>query len=377
VITLYAHLHPELREPEDFGDRIRAALDATPNAAAGLRAVPIARLAWARIERDPDNPVALDDCEHALHLARESGDPRVLAEVAMWSGFMLNANDAAIEAVAAADASGDPELSVQSRTEVTKFCDVTTGTSLVHEAERLARRHGLDSYRAEIALAKAEFAMHRGDAETARAGVDEALAFDAAAPVSTRFYTRTWGGIVLADLGQFTQAEALLLDALALNERTPTSVLDRETRGGLAHVARLRGDASSARAEAGLALDADHHYVRWTDGLALLALAAADRADDRSRDAIDSLVPILTENSRRIDVVAQAVEELAACLADLDRPIDAARALATADRWRRANAAPVAPARAGLVDDLRARLGAAEPLARADLLTLAHTVRNP
>jgi predicted ATPase/class 3 adenylate cyclase len=376
VITVYAHLHPELREPEDFGDRIRAALDATPNAAPGLRAVSLVRLAWDRTERDPSSTIALEYCEHALNLARESGDPRVLAEVAMWAGFMLTGNDGALEAVAAADASGDPELAVQSRTEVVKFCDQATGTTLLQDAERLAQRHSLDGYRAAIALANAEFAMSRGDTAGARAGVDEALAFDAVAPMSARFYTRTWGGIVLADLGQFTEAEALLLDALALMKRTPTGVLERETRGGLAHLARLRGDAAMARAEAELALDADHHYVRWTDGLALLALAAADRADSRPRAAIESLVPILVEG-QRLDVVTQAVEEFAACLADLDRPDDAARALATADSWRAAGGAPVAPARAAVVDDLRSRLGAAEHVTRADLVALAHPASKP
>jgi hypothetical protein len=120
-----------------------------------------------------------------------------------------------------------------------------------------------------------------------------------------------------------------------------------------------------------MALDAEHHYLRWTDGLALLALAAADRAGGRPREAIDSLIVILTESSRRLDVVCQAAEELAACLADLERPVDAARALATADHWRRTRAVPVAPARAGLVDDLRSRLGTAEHFARADLVALA------
>jgi len=295
----------------------------------------------------------------------------------MWAGFMLTGNDGALEAVAAADASGDPELAVQSRTEVVKFCDPTTGTSLLQDAERLAQRHGLDGYRAAIATANAEYALSRGDTATARADVDEALAFDDAAPASARFYTRTWGGIVLADLGQFTDAEALLLDALALNERAPTGVLERETRGGLAHLARLRGDPATARTQAELALDADHHYLRWTDGLALLALAAADRADSRPRTAIDSLVPILTEHSPRLDVVTQAVEELAACLADLHRPDDAARALATADHWRATRTAPVAPARAAVVDDLRSRLGAAEHLTRADLVALAHHASQP
>ena len=147
VITVYAHLHPQLREPKDFGDRIQAALDATPNAAPGLRAVSLVRLAWDRTERDPDNAVALEDCEQALHLARASGDPRVLAEVAMWAGFMLTGDDGALEAVAAADASGDPELAVQSRTEVVKFCGLTTGTLLLQDAERLAQHHGLDGYR--------------------------------------------------------------------------------------------------------------------------------------------------------------------------------------------------------------------------------------
>ena len=108
VITVFAHLHPELREPEGFGDRIRAALDATPTSAPGLRAVSLVRPAWACTERDPDSTVALEDCEQALQLTRESGDPRVLAEVAMWAGFMLTGSDAALEAVAAADASGDP-----------------------------------------------------------------------------------------------------------------------------------------------------------------------------------------------------------------------------------------------------------------------------
>ena len=376
VIRILAGLHPELREPADFGNRIRAALSAAPDAPASLRAVALARLGWEILETDPGrSDAAIEASMQALALARECGDLRTMAEVAMWSGFTARdsaqATEIGREAVAAADATGDTELAVYVRLEVVKLSEVDACEVLLEDADRLARRDGLDGYRAAIAYWIAQLASHRGDEALALRSMDEALAFDAAAPTADRWGSRTWGAIVLADQGHFVEAEALLADALHLLGRVPTGLHESETRAGCAHLARLRGDAAAARTEADAALGPRRPYLRWTDGLALLALASADRLDGEPATAVSSLLPILVDSGRVTDVAAQAMEELAACLADLGQPDDAARALATADDWRRAERAPLPPGRRPPVEHLRAQLDPAAPMTHEQLLELA------
>ena len=70
VIAILSMLHPELRPPDHLEARIRAALDATPDAPASLRAMALARLAWEIIVTghggDDTLAAAIDVSEQAL-----------------------------------------------------------------------------------------------------------------------------------------------------------------------------------------------------------------------------------------------------------------------------------------------------------------------
>jgi tetratricopeptide (TPR) repeat protein len=386
IITILSTLHPEIRPPDHLGERIRAALDATPDAPPALRAIALARLAWDVIETFGDESLApaTELSEQALALARGTDDPRTLAEVAMWSGFVQDSTAIGLEGVAAADATGDPTFATYLRLEAVRFCDYETCATLLRDAQRLVELHHIDEYRATIAVSIAETAARRGDATAALAAVDRALEADAAAPFNHRLETRVHGAIILADEGRFDDAEALLADGLSLLSSTQTDLsMEREARGARAHLARVRGDLKAARLAASAALGADRPYLFRTDGLALLALSAADRDDGRIAEAVGSLVPVIEWlGPRGADTRAQAMEELAACLVDIDGTEEAARVLVTADRLRRAEWVPLAPARVPTVEALRVEIGptelaTAEPMPDGELLDLARALAQP
>ena len=301
------------------------------------------------IETDPDETShAVDLSQEALEQARAMGDARTLAEVAMWVGFVQDSSSLGLEAVAAADASGDPTFATYIRLEAVRFCDYETCETLLRDAERLVERHHIDEYRATIAVSIAEAAARRGDSKSALAALERALEADEAAPLNHRLETRVYGAIILADEGGFDGADALLADGFGLLANTQTDVaMEREARAAArprrAHARRPPFGAPSPRCSA---IGSDRPYLFRTDGLALLALAASDRLDGHVDQAIASLLPLLEwTRPRGAEARAQAMEELAACLVDIDGAEEAARVLASADRLRRAEELPLAPAR--------------------------------
>ena len=166
VITILSTLHPEIRPPDQLGTRVRAALDATPDVPPSLRAIALVRLAWDVIENFGDErlPEATEISEQALAIARDTGDPRTLAEVAMWGGFVQDSTPIGLEGVAAADATGDATFATYLRLEAVRFCDYDTCTTLLRDAQRLVDLHHIDEYRATIALSIVETVARSGDA---------------------------------------------------------------------------------------------------------------------------------------------------------------------------------------------------------------------